>query len=52
MTREQLLAVLVILGMLAGAIQQFYALKTEVETLKVRFDYINGANWQAPGGVK
>ena len=47
MTREQLLAMIVVIGMLAGAIQQFYALKAEVEGLKVRFEFVNG-QWQMP----
>lgn len=42
MTREQLLAVIVVLGVLATSIQQFYALKTEVTVLHERFDYISG----------
>ena len=51
MSREQLLAIIVVIGMLAGAIQQFYALKSEVEGLKIRFDFVNGS-WHAPTGGK
>ena len=45
MSREQLLAVIVVLGVLSGAIQQFYSLKAEVEGLRIRFEYTHGAGW-------
>ena len=59
MTREQLLATLAILGVLLGAVKQFYDLKTEVavqneqiQTLRERFEYVNGSGWQMPAGAK
>ena len=50
MTKDQLAIGLVLLGMLAGAIQQFYALKTEVSVMHDRIDYVFGPEqkWSAP----
>ena len=48
MTKEQLLSILAILAVLSAAIQQFYALKAEVDTLIVRFNYVQGTNWAVP----
>lgn len=48
MTREQLLAVLVVIGTLAAAVQQFYALKLEVAELKLHIEYVHGADWHPP----
>lgn len=45
MTREHLAIVIVIIGLLAGAIQQFYALKSEVTDLRLRMEYLYGTGW-------
>lgn len=52
MTREQILATLTVLGVLAGAIQQFYALKTEVAEVRIHLDYLTGSTWHPPQEAK
>ena len=48
MTREQLLATLVVLSVLTTAVAQFYSLKAEVFELRLKLDYLAGAGWHVP----
>lgn len=48
MNREQFLAALAIVTMLAGAAQQFYALKADVAELRIKFDFMHGSGWHPP----
>lgn len=48
MTRDQLLATLVVLSVLTAAVAQFYDLKMQVQELRMRFEYIAGSGWHAP----
>ena len=48
MSKDQIAIVLLIIGLLAGAIQQFYALKSEVAELRLKMEYVHGAEWSPP----
>ena len=52
MTKEQLGAVLAVLGVLVGAVQQFYDLKAEVRELRVHIEYVTGKGWHTPAEGK
>ena len=42
MTRDQLMVILAIVGILGTVAQQFYALKTEVDTMRIEMRYLHG----------
>ena len=46
MTKDQIAAIVIVLGVLAGAVQQFYELRSEVSELRVRFEYVAGTIWR------
>jgi len=48
MTKDQIAVVIVVLGVLAGAIQQFYELRSEVVELRLKLDYLAGTGWRVP----
>lgn len=52
MSKEQIAAVVVVLGVLSAAIAQFYDLKSEVRELRVHVEYLSGKGWHSPAEGK
>lgn len=48
MTKDNIAILVTVLGLLAGAVQQFYQLRSDVSSLRLRMEYLHGSGWTAP----